>query len=281
VVHAIQKGYTVSRPNQPIFPNLDISEEQNIITLEPPKDQIAAMDATAFFNTMMNAMHANPPYAAIQTPEISMQLRALGLIPSNDFDFSKLNPLIQRVLAYAVQNGRREIEVALQELFADNEINVWTMLVENMGSYGTDYLQRAVVAMSLLGANIPEDTVYAHSFGDSYGIPLTGNNDYTIHFDDGQLPPVNAFWSITLYNTDGFLVENPIKRYAISSHDGNLKFNSDSSLNILIQHASPGEEMESNWLPSPEGSFNLSLRMYWPKSPVFNGHWQQPEVAQR
>lgn len=89
------------------------------------------------------------------------------------------------------------------------------------------------------------------------------------------------FWSITLYNTDGFLVDNPIKRYDISSLGGNLILNSDGSLDILLQNTSPGKDMESNWLPAPEELFNLVLRMYWPKSAVVNGQWHPPAVMLR
>ena len=251
-----------------------------IISQSSTKDQVANMSADAFFNTMMTAMYMNPPYPAIQSPEMSEKLRALGLIPSKDFNFEKLNPSIQHALEYAAKNGPKVIETAGIKIFKDTEVTDWSILLKNIGSYGTDYTQRAVIAMSLLGANIPQDSVYGYNFVDRTGKSLDGSNNYIIHFNNDQLPPVNAFWSITLYNTEGFLVENPINRYAISPHLGKLNYNPDGSLDIFVQNTSPGEKMESNWLPSPKSLFNLMLRMYWPKSPVLSGQWKPPVVVQ-
>ena len=280
-VHYIQDNYKLIpllKPN--ILSATSLSEQQIIISQSSPKDQVANMSADAFFNTMMTAMYMNPPYTSIQSPEMSEKLRVLDLIPSKDFDFEKLNPLIQHALEYAAKNGPKVIEAAGIKIFKDTEVTDWSILLDNIGSYGTDYTQRAVVAMSLLGANIPQDSVYGYNFVDRTGKSLNGSNNYIIHFNSGQLPPVNAFWSITLYNTEGFLVENLLNRYAISPHLGKLNYNPDGSLDIFVQNASPGEKMESNWLPSPKSLFNLMLRMYWPKSPVLSRHWQPPVIVQ-
>ncbi len=107
--------------------------------------------------------------------------------------------------------------------------------------------------------------------------PLTGKNNYQIHFDKDQLPPVKAFWSITLYNSESFLVQNSLDRYALGDRDP-LVFNNDGSLDIYIQHESPGKEKESNWLPAPQGSFNLTMRLYWPESKVLDGSWTPPAI---
>ena len=112
---------------------------------------------------------------------------------------------------------------------------------------------------------------------DGDGQPLNGANKYVVHFDKGQTPPVNAFWSLTMYNAKQAFVANPINRYAIGDRD-KLKFNPDGSLDIYVQHDSPGKDKESNWLPADAGSFNVVMRMYWPKETAFNGTWTPPPI---
>ncbi len=109
---------------------------------------------------------------------------------------------------------------------------------------------------------------------------LTGANQYVVHFQKGQLPPVGAFWSITMYNASQFFVPNPIDRYAIGDRD-NLKFNDDGSLTLYIQNESPGKDKETNWLPAPKHSFNLFMRLYWPKKEILNGIWKPPNLERK
>ena len=152
-----------------------------------------------------------------------------------------------------------------------------SILPDNTANFGTDYAWRAVVAMVGLGANLPEDAVYPHATADSEGQPFVGTNKYVIRFEKGQLPPARAFWSITMYNAQQFLVQNPIHRYAIGDRD-KLKFDADGSLPIYVQSVSPGQDKESNWLPTPHDSFNLFMRLYWPTDEVLNGRWTIPAV---
>jgi len=156
----------------------------------------------------------------------------------------------------------------------------WSVAFKGFGNYGTDYQLRALVDYLGLGANLPEDAVYPSSTIDKDGNPYTGANKYVLHFDKGQTPPVNAFWSLTMYDNDGFFVENPINRYAIGNRNP-LKFNADSSVDIYVQNVSPGKDKENNWLPSPAGSFNLMLRMYWPKPEFLDGKWMPPGVSKQ
>ena len=145
-------------------------------------------------------------------------------------------------------------------------------LFEKIGRYGTAYLERASVALIGLGALAPEDAVYGGANIDGEGQTLKGNNRYVLHFDKTAMPPVQAFWSITVYAPDGYFAANPINRYAIGDRD-KLGFNQDGSLDLYLQHERPVPEKESNWLPVPEGEFSLSLRLYWPKPEVVNGKW--------
>jgi hypothetical protein len=146
------------------------------------------------------------------------------------------------------------------------------------GVFGTEYLFRAAVTQLGLGANVAQEALYPATFTDSKGKPLTGANNYTIHFNSGQTPPVGAFWSITMYNNKSLFVDNPINRYSIGKYTEGLKNNTDGSLDIYIQHDNPGKDKESNWLPADKGSFNMILRMYLPGEQVLNGTWSPPPV---
>jgi hypothetical protein len=156
-------------------------------------------------------------------------------------------------------------------------VNGWQMNTDMMGVYGNYYLKRAIVALVGLGANLPEDAVYPLNMGDADGKPLTGANQYVLHFARNEIPPAQAFWSVTLYDEHGFPTANDLKRNAIGDRDA-LKFNADGSVDLYIQHASPGAEKESNWLPAPAGDFNLTMRVYSPKGEVTDGRWAPPAV---
>jgi hypothetical protein len=158
-----------------------------------------------------------------------------------------------------------------------SNVNGWTLLPANIANFGTDYNWRAAAAMHGLGANLPEDILYAHAYVDSSGNPLNGKNQYTIRFREDQLPPVNAFWSITAYNDKQFLVQNPIGRYAIGDRD-ELRYGADGSVTIQIRSTPPDKPAESNWLPVPPEAFNLFTRMYWPRSAAMNGTWKIPGI---
>ena len=147
----------------------------------------------------------------------------------------------------------------------------------NVGRYGTNYLFRAIVAQVGLGANLPEDAIYPRATKDGDGQPLMGTNRYVIRFPKGQLPPVGAFWSITLYDSRQFFVQNPINRYAIGDRD-RLKFGDDGSLSLYVQQQSPGADKESNWLPARNGDFNLFMRLYSPKKEILDGTWKLPAI---
>jgi len=146
-----------------------------------------------------------------------------------------------------------------------------------MGTYGTDYRNRAFTALVLLGANLPEDSIYPMSKVDGDGEQLNGGNRYRIHFANGQTPPAKAFWSLTMYDMHQCFVVNSIQRYVIGSRD-KLTFNHDGSLDIYVQYKSPGADKDSNWLPAPQGDFNLMLRLYWPQESMLNGTWKVPPI---
>jgi hypothetical protein len=124
---------------------------------------------------------------------------------------------------------------------------------------------------------LPEDANYPFNLGDDAGRPLDGANKYTLHFNKGDTPPVNAFWSVTLYESEGYQVPNSLNRFAVSSWMP-FRYNADGSLDLSFQNESPGPDKEVNWLPAPKGPFNLTMRLYAPKSDALPGKWNPPAV---
>ncbi len=213
----------------------------------------------------------NPP-----DPQLLAKFKSIGIgpgkTPSKD---ATNNDTIRKALETGIAEGEKMMDAKVAN--AGTKMNGW-MVNTDMGNYGTDYLLRAAVTKVGLGANVPEEALYPILFTDIQGKPLSGANNYTIHFKPGQTPPVKAFWSITMYNNKSYFVDNPINRYNIGGLTKGLKNNADGSLDIYIQHLSPGKEKESNWLPAPKDSFNLLLRMYVPGEQVLNGTWSYPIV---
>jgi hypothetical protein len=158
-------------------------------------------------------------------------------------------------------------------------VNGWQVPAETMGVYGNHYLKRAALAMVGLGSNPPEDAIYPLAFTDGDGSPLHGDHDYRLRFHAHELPPVGAFWSLTLYDRDGFQVPNPLNRSALGDRDP-LRYEPDGSLDLIIRHKDPGGEHQSNWLPCPRGPFTLFLRLYEPAAQALDGTWKPPPARQ-
>jgi hypothetical protein len=144
-------------------------------------------------------------------------------------------------------------------------VNHWSMNTDTMGVYGNYYLKRAIIAQVGLGANLPEDAIYPFNLGDETGKPLDGATKYVLHFEKGATPPVNAFWSVTLYDADGFQVANSLNRFAVSSWMP-FKYNADGSLDLYLRNEEPRKDKEPNWLPALKGAFlNRAMRL-WPEA---------------
>jgi hypothetical protein len=188
-----------------------------------------------------------------------------------------MDPAVAAGLTRALKDGDQIVTLAFASPEGKKNINGWTYMID-IGTYGYDYLTRAAVAVGGLGANLPQDAVYPKTQVDSDGRPLSGASNYTMHFARGNLPPVDAFWSVTVYNaTTYMLVPNPIDRYNIGDRTQGLKYNPDGSLDVYIQQAPPAGN-ESNWLPAPAGEFYLILRMYQPRQSVIDGTYRIPAV---
>jgi hypothetical protein len=232
------------------------------------------MDAKEYFTLLAQLMKSNPP-AAADAPEVARFAR-IGLVPGKDFDATKLNADFAKRIP---EIGFDRIMLQFKVNKAVKDVNGFGFTTKT-GIYGTDYLMRALITAIGLGANRPQDAVYPTSTKDAEGRAYEGSNKYVMRFPKAQLPPVEGFWSLTMYDDKYFFVSNPINRYSISRRQ-NLKTNSDGTTDLYIQKDSPGPDKESNWLPSPSGKFILMLRMYWPneKSPsIINGSWTIPPV---
>jgi hypothetical protein len=247
---------------------------QTAASSAPPVDQVAAMDAATFFGIFADTVRNNPPHAN-DYPMLD-RLRRIGLGTSAPFAFNRLDPAVQQALAQAGPEAGRRIADAVARL--GSGMNGWNTVFGGIGSYGTNYLRRAAVAYAGLGAGLPEDILYPVTLIDSDGDRLTGGDDYVLHFEKGQLPPVNAFWSLNLYGPDQTFVDNPARRYAIHSRD-KLHYNADGSLDIYIQNRAPRGDRQANWLPAPaDGPFMLNMRLYWPQDIALDQQWAPPPV---
>jgi hypothetical protein len=245
----------------------------------PARLQVNNLDASAYFNRLALLMKDNPP-ASADAPILKKMAR-LGIVPGLPFDINQLDPSVIQVLQTVPKLALAKIVAWYKEGAQSGDMtfqNGWVTTLKT-GVYGTDYLQRALVATIGLGANRPQDTCYAISATDTAGQAYTGNFRYVMHF--AQAPPVSpdGFWSLTMYNADHFFVENPLARYSLSARD-KLKSNPDGSLDLYIQRHPPGAGLESNWLPAAEGNFTLVLRLYWPNQSLLDGSWKIPPVKQ-
>ena len=275
-VHKIQAGYHVTPLSlwgkPPVTPTVTVDPSIDMTT--PPKAQVDAMPVDKFFAYAAEILKVIPPHSTDQ-PMIA-QLKKIGLEPGESYDVEKLAPAIRNALANVPQDAQKLMAWKLASMA--RVVNGWSMNTDTMGVYGNYYLKRAIVAQYGLGANLPEDAIYPANLADESGKPLDGANKYTLHFEKGATPPVSAFWSITLYDAQGFPVANPLQRFAVSSWMP-MKHNADGSLDIYFQNESPGADKEANWLPAPQGPFNLLLRLYAPTSEALTGKWNPPPVT--
>lgn len=275
-VHKIQAGYKVTplsdwgKEPKPVTVRIDPTVDMTT----PPKVQVDSMSAAKFFATAAEIMKANPPHITDQP--IVAQMRRLGIKIGKSFDLDKADPAVRQALARVPEEGRQLM--AWKATTLARVVNGWSMNTDTMGVYGNYYLKRAVVAQFGLGANLPEDAIYPLNLTDESGKPLDGAGRYALHFEKSDMPPANAFWSVTLYDSDGFQVANALNRFALSSWMP-FKYNADGSLDLYFQNESPGKDKEANWLPAPRGPFNLTMRLYAPRLEALTGKWSPPPVV--
>jgi hypothetical protein len=275
-VHKIQSGYKITplsrwgRPAEPITGKTDPTVDMKT----PPKIQVDSMPVGKFFTYAAEVLKLQPPHLTDQ-PIVAL-MRRIGIESGKSFDFEKAEPVVKQALESVPEDAQKLMAWKLNTLAP--VVNFWSMNTNTMGVYGNYYLKRAVVAQIGLGANVPEDAIYPINLGDEEGKPLDGANKYILHFEKGSTPPASAFWSVTLYDKEGFQVANPLNRFAVSSWMP-LRFNPDGSLDLYFQNESPVADKEANWVPAPKGPFNLTMRLYAPRSEALIGRWSPPPVV--
>ena len=281
-VNALQAQYKITplsawgKPYTP--PAATVDPNPGISMTDKPQAVILALGTEGYFNWMSKRMCTDSPAYPADAPALA-RFAKIGFEPCKPFSLAKLDPATQAALKNLPQ-------VVLDKFVANQKsmgavVNNW-LITKGLGVYGTDYLKRAVVAAFGWPANLQEDAVYPYTLVDSQGKTLNGANKYTLTFAKGQTPPVDGFWSITMYMIDQgwWFVPNRLNKFTVSPRD-HLKPNADGSITLYFQTDSPGPDKESNWLPAPKGDFIPMLRMYWPKEKapsILNGTWAPPKV---
>jgi hypothetical protein len=272
-VHKLQDGMTATplsqygkpytAPAGAVDPAIDMKK--------PIGEQVNALSGTDFFTIFASMLEQNPP-AADDAPMIA-KLAALGITPGQPLDTSKLNPSIVAAMNAAPAVALPRMKAMFTS--AGKVQNGWAIFT-NLGSYGTNYDLRAFISLIGLGANLPADAIYPATVK-----PFDGSKNYVIHFASGQMPPADAFWSLTLYDKRQLFYDNPLNRYVVSQRSQFVK-NADGSIDVYVQHASRGAGKEANWLPAPADTFSLIMRIYRPRETppsIIDGSWTVPPVT--
>jgi hypothetical protein len=273
-VHAVQDGFAItplSHRGEPTV-HLDARIDPAVDTETPPMDQVAAMPGGRFFSLAAELLARHRPH--LTDWSMLARIRRVGLRTGEPFRADVLEPVVREALDRAPEAAVALMRSSLAT-FAP-PVDGWTTNTASMGVYGNFYVKRATVALVGLGANPAEDAIYPICVADADGRPLSGAFRYVLHFERDQLPPAQAFWSVTMYDGEGFQVANEIDRFAIGDRDP-LVYNADGSLDIVMQHERPAEP-RANWLPAPRGPLGLTMRLYAPAPEAVDGRWRPPAV---
>ena len=259
----------------PFYPSVP-----NATGVLPTVDAVAEYNPQFYYNMLSTLQCMNPPQFN-DTPFIANMSESIGYVPcgsaalgSTFVNATNIDQCLPANFSTTATDHLKSLAIALSET-PGNVVNGWTY-VTDIGTYGTNYNLRAVIALIGLGANLPIDAVYLSTIR-----PMNGTVPYTITFNADELPPVQAFWSVTYYNAQSYLSANSINRYAVRSADP-LVYHSNGSLTIYVQPNAPtNTTLQPNWLPSQSPSFILTLRLYNPLPQVINKTWIPPIITQQ
>ena len=279
-VRKIQAGYRGQTLSQ--FQNKPAPPPAPEIAWPKINKQMADADPFAYLNFVLQFCPVTGP-AAVEVP-MRARFAEIGVEAGKPFAVDKLTPEQKTALESGMKSGIEKIKQKIPDLGKDE--NGWRVALNAFGDrqkYAGNWTLRAAAAMAGIYGNSPAEAVYPLLGTDSAGQKADcSTNRYTLTFPTGQLPPANAFWSVTMY--DGktqLLIDNPINRYLINAPMlPDLNKNADGSLTIYMQKDSPGADKESNWLPAPNGPIYVVMRIYWPKETALDGSWKPPAVQQ-
>ena len=275
-VKQIQAGYTaqplsrfLAQPAPPAPPTI------NWPTPLTPDEQKTSLK---FFDLLDFQLKYAPAMASEK--DLRARFDSIGLTGDGTFNSANLSPEMQEAFKAGMADAWAEFDAFKKDKIDTGEVTSGAMFGTKEELNG-NYLYRMAGAVIGIYANSRAEAMYPVLTTDSDGAPLTGANNYTLTFPPGQLPPANAFWSVTMYKLpESLLVDNPINRYVINSPMlPNLIKNPDGGLTLYIQNSSPGEEQGPNWLPAPPGPFTIFMRVYWPKPEALDGTWQPPKLV--
>jgi len=275
-VHKVQDGYRVTPLSKwgKKFEVAPFKEDKTVDMKTAPAAQVLEMSAEEYFAYAAELMKVNKPHHT-DWSQIA-RLKRIGIVPGESFDLAKAPAAIASGVKRAHADGVKTMLASLPSMAP--VIDGWQTNHTSMGVYGNFYMKRALAAYLGLGVNQPQDAIYPIALSDIDGKPITAENKYVLHFEKNELPPAGAFWSVTMYDHEFFQIDTVLNRFALGDRDP-LQYNPDGSLNIYIQQESPGNEKESNWLPSAKaGLLNITMRVYAPKAEAFDGRWHPPGI---
>lgn len=274
-VKEIQAGYKVQTLSQFLGKPAPAAARIDFVAPLTPEQQKTSPEFFGVLNFMLQFGPTHPSEAKLMA-----RFARLGIGPGKQFDADALSPELKR----AVTEGMADA----WKTFADYKATaIDTGKQTSADGFGTreflknDYLKRMASAVLGIYGNSKEEAIYPAYFTDNAGKPLDGSaGGYTLRIAPGQLPPVNAFWSLTMYELPASLLSaNPLNRYLINSPMlPGLKKDPDGGITLYVQHESPGKDREANWLPAPAGPFFAVMRLYWPKPAALDGTWKQPPL---
>lgn len=277
-VHRFQAGLTITpysayAAGQPAPP--PVGTDTDDIGMEEPMVIVENMTPEQFFAYGADLMKINPAHFD-DYPILARMARA-GFVPGQSFDLATVPVTV-------AEGFRRAAPAALERMTAKQLTMTpltegWNYPNELMGSYGASYLRRAIVALIGLGANLPEDAIYPVTYVDATNEPLDSANVYRLRFESGGLPPTNAFWSVTLYDEQGYQVANEEHRFSLGTRNP-LVTGADGSVTLYIERSMDSTDPRwPNWLPAPpSGAFNLTMRIYYPRQRALDADWKPPGV---
>lgn len=277
-VNKIQAGFTATplarwQQRGQVPAPLPFEPDPSVDVITPPLEQVEAMTAAEFFALGARLAWTHRPH--LTDFSVLARIARIGFRPGRDFSLERLDAQTRAALEEVPKSAQDLMTRTLPRLAGI--VNGWQMNTRSMGVYGNEYVKRAIVTRVGLGANPPEDAIYPVLLADTDGAPLSGDHDYVCHFEARQLPPVKAFWSVTMYDGHGFQSANALNRFALGDRDP-LAYNADGSLDLYLQHSSPGPGKESNWLPAPAGPVGITMRLYEPRPEALDGRWRPPPV---